>query len=103
MILLSEIVESRVVHPLHAKMLTCLMRDVHGEFPTDAHNEVIRLLSTILMEIECILAKNKNKPITAKTKAFSTAKGAKIIVDWTNKFMSSVASAASVDSPPTAA
>ena len=103
-ILLSEIVESHVITLWHAEMLKCLMRDVHREFPTDAHKKVIRPLLTIFMEIECILAKNKSKPITVKGQVFPTAKkGARIIVRWTKNFMAIVASATIVESPPTVA
>jgi hypothetical protein len=103
LILLSDIVESRVIHPLHAQAMKSLMRDVHAELPTGADKEVIQPMLTILVEIERLLVKNKNKPVTAKTVVFSTAKkGAKTIVDWTKKFMSSV-TATDVDPPPTAA
>jgi hypothetical protein len=103
LILLSDIVESRTIHPLHVRVLKSLMRDVHGELPTDEDKEVIQPLLIILMELERLLTKNKNKPVTTKTVVFSTAKkGAKTIVDWTKDFMASVASKDVDASPPAA-
>lgn len=104
LIILSDIVESCTIDPLHVQVLKSLMRDVHAEFPTDEDKEIIPPLLTILMELGRLLAKNKNKPVTANKVVFSTAnKGAKTIVDWTKRFMMSTVASKHVDPPPPAA